>query len=517
MGSRNRLVLNRSTQESSFAKTVPNHRRQVVLAISKLFSSGWLTDFRTFLQLARGLYSSGLYSSGLYSNGTHLSPMPACGPRARVLSIDPLESRELFAVLSGLVYEDVNRDNLFDPKIDLPAAHQLVFVDQNGNGLYDTDEMSGLSNANGVAEFSLNFGNWGTILPVPRLQDALQTSTDNSSGLYVPLSVAAFDTVFRGEDSFDPLARLSGGTSDWLILPSTAEGEDDIAGNNVTVRTSSLNENESLTVEVGEIFLFGQTPPETWVWFVSDERFEVIGNKIFNKADSPIDFEQEPKVVMVVEGFDNSAIGPASSESLKTTITINILDRNDVPTGLFLNGNTVLERLAGATVGAIQVIDQDVGEAFEYFVSDDRFEIVGSILKLREGVAVFFDSEPLIEVTISARSVLDPAHFIESLAEIEVLANPTPWTNGISPFDVNGDGYINATDPLIIINLLNSVGGTVTLPAVATSRPTQSRPDYVDVNGDGVVGAIDALIVINRLRRSGTGSNNNGGSTGSNN
>jgi hypothetical protein len=250
---------------------------------------------------------------------------------------------------------------------------------------------------------------------------------------------------------------------------------------------------------------------------VSDERFEVIGNKIFNKADSPIDFEQEPKVVMVVEGFDNSAIGPASSESLKTTITINILDRNDVPTGLFLNGNTVLERLAGATVGAIQVIDQDVGEAFEYFVSDDRFEIVGSILKLREGVAVFFDSEPLIEVTISARSVLDPAHFIESLAEIEVLANPTPWTNGISPFDVNGDGYINATDPLIIINLLNSVGGTVTLPAVATSRPTQSRPDYVDVNGDGVVGAIDALIVINRLRRSGTGSNNNGGSTGSNN
>jgi|GEM_PF-2211832 len=507
MGSRNRLALDYSTRGTSSAESASKQCRQVVVAVSKLFSSGWLTDFRTFLQLA----------SCLCSKRVRLSPMPAYATRARNLRIDPLESRELFAVLSGLVYEDINRDNLFDPKTDLPAAHQLVFVDQNGNGLFDTDEISGLSNANGVAEFSLNFGNWGTILPVPRLQDVLQNSADNNYGLYVPLSVAAFDTVFRGEDTFDPLARLSGGVSDWLILANTAEGEDDTTGDSVTVSTSSLNENETLTVQVGEIFLFGQTPPETWVWFVSDDRFEVIGNKIYNKANSPIDFEHEPKVVMVVEGFDNSAFGPASSESLKTTITINIIDRNDIPTGLFLNGNTVLERLAGATVGSIRVIDQDVGEAFEYFVSDDRFEIVGSILKLREGVALFFDSEPLVEVTLSARSLLDPLHFIESLAEIEVLPNPTPWTNGISPFDVNGDGVLNAMDPLIIINLLNSAGGTVNLPAVATSRPAQSRPDYVDVNGDGVVGAIDALIVINRLRRSGTGSNNNGGSTGSNN
>lgn len=507
MGSRNRIVLNSSTRQSGCGGEASKHRRRVVVAIGKFFSSDWLAEFRTFLQSARGLYSK----------GSHFSTMPAYANRSRVLSVDPLENRELFAVLSGLVYEDINRDNQFDPKIDLPAAYQLVFVDQNGNGLFDTGEMSGLSDASGVAEFSLDFGNWGTILSVPRLQDVLQNSAVNKTSLYVPLSVAAFDTVFRGEDAFDPLARLSGGISDWLILANTAEGEDDTTGDIVSVTASSLNENETLTVQVGEIYLFGQTPPETWVWFVSDERFEVIGNKIFNKAGSPIDFEQEPKVVMVVEGFDNSAIGPASSESLKKTITIDIIDRNDVPTGLFLNGNTVVERLAGATVGTIRVIDQDIGEAFEFFVSDDRFEIVDSILRLRDGVALFFDSEPFVEVTISARSLLDPLHFIESLAEIEVLANPTPWTNGISPFDVNGDGFLNATDPLIIINLLNSAGGTVTLPVVATSRPAQSRPDYVDVNGDGVVGAIDALIVINRLRRSGAGSNNNGGSTGSNN
>jgi hypothetical protein len=176
--------------------------------------------------------------------------------------------------------------------------------------------------------------------------------------------------------------------------------------------------------------------------------------------------------------------------------------------------------LAGATVGPVQVVDQDSGEAFAYTVSDRRFEIVGGMLKLRSDVALLHASEPFVDLVISARSLFDPTHYVEAAARIDVLANPTPWTNGISPLDVNDDGVISATDALIIINILNSSGGSLALPSIATSRGARSTPDYVDVNGDGNVGALDALIVINRIRRDNSmgtagGEGNGGSSTGS--
>ena len=446
-----------------------------------------------------------------YSAGAPLLAINAANSAAaRVMRIDTLESRELFAVLSGLVFEDVDRNGLYDPTTDVPAVQQLVFLDQNGNFLFDAGEASVLSNQSGVAEFRLDFGSWGSILPAPRLQDNLSTPiTGNDSTRstivlagFAPLSVTAFDTVFRGDEVFNSQARLTGGLSEWLVLPSFGEGEDDLDNGGLTVQTTPLVENQTTSAEVGEIFLDGQTPPDGWLWFVSDPRFEVIGNKIVSKADTPVDHEQEPEIVMVVEGVDTEVIGPASSSSQRATITLTVADQNDAPSGIHLRGGTVLERLAGATVGSVRVLDQDLNESYEMFVSDQRFEIVGSILKLRSDIALIFDLEPYVDLTISARSLSEPSQLIESFARIEVLPNPTPWTNITSPLDVNGDDIINAIDALIIINHLNNNGGPQALPGIATSRTTRGTPDYIDVNGDGSVGAIDALIVINRIRRS---------------
>lgn len=434
----------------------------------------------------------------------------ANGSSGRVMRIDALESRELFAVLSGLVFEDLDRNGLYDPATDVPAIQQLVFLDQNGNFLFDAGEASVLSDQSGVAEFRLDFGSSGTILPVPRLQDQLSTPVTGSDPTrstivlagFAPLSVAAFDTVFRGDEVFNPQARLAGGLSEWLVLPSFGEGEDDLDNSGITVQTTPLPENQTTATEVGAIFLNGETPPDSWLWFVSDPRFEVIGNKIVSKADNPVDHEQEPEIVMVVEGVDTDVVGPASSSSQRTTVTLTVSDQNDSPSGIYLSGGTVLERLAGATVGPVRVIDQDLNESYEMFVSDQRFEIVGSVLKLRSDIALIFDLEPYVDLTISARSLSQPSELIESFARIEVLPNPTPWTNITSPLDVNGDEIINAIDALIIINHLNNNGGPQALPGIATSRTTRGTPDYIDVNGDGNISAIDALIVINRIRRS---------------
>lgn len=513
MGSRN-TIISTSTRKSANASVTAKRRRLVTISVPKEACGQWLAEFQNVLkQIAQ--FSNALPSA---------SPLGLSPSRTRVLCIDALESRELFAVLSGLVFEDANRDNRFDPSVDIPAAHQLVFLDQNGNNLIDVGEPQILSDESGVAEFHLDFGAWGTILPAPRVQDlyfSTPAKSDVSTG-YVPLSVAAFDTVFRNDDSFDPMARLSGGLTDWLIVRSSPEGEEDLDGNGLSVNAKPLNENESESSEVGEILLYGEAPPEGWVWFVSDERFEVVGNKIYTKPGTPVDYEQEPEIVLVVEGFDNSVPSPNSSSTQKATVTLTVLDQNDIPTGIYLNGESVIERVAGAVVGPVQVIDQDSGEPFAYSVSDQRFEIVRGVLKLRADVALFQESEPFVDLVISARSTLEPSHVIEAAARIEVLANPTPWTNVLSPVDVNNDGVISATDALIIINILNSSGGSLVLPAVASSRGPRSFPDYVDVNGDGNVGALDALIVINHIRRDnaiGTagGGNNGGGTTGSGN
>ena len=479
----------------------------------------WFADLRTMLEqfIHMSSTTAAFSRSGIRMAGT------------RVMRIDSLESRELFAVLSGLVFEDVNGDNLFDPSSESPAAHQWVFLDQNGNRLLDESEPSIMSDSSGIAEFHLDFGSWGTILPVPRLAGMLPAANLGSSdpgSSYPLLSVAAFDTVFRGEVNFDPTARLMGGMTDWLIIPADDEGEgDEGEGDNhrdwLTVVTQPLKENSITSTEVGEILLYSQTPPEGWVWWVSDERFEVVGNKIYTKADQPLDFELEQEVVMIVEGFDNSVPNPTSASSQKTTITLTVVDQNDPPTGIFLSGTSVLERVSGAHIGPVQVVDQDSSEQFAYSVSDQRFEIVGGVLKLRADFALLRETEPIVDLVISARSLLDPSHYVEAVAQIEVLANRTPWTNSAQPVDVNSDGVTNAIDALIIINILNASGGSLVLPAVASPLGPRNTPVYVDVNGDGTVGAMDALIVINKLRRanvtSSSGGSNNGGSTGSDN
>ncbi|MCM2371003.1 tail fiber protein [Aporhodopirellula aestuarii] len=69
-------------------------------------------------------------------------------------------------------------------------------------------------------------------------------------------------------------------------------------------------------------------------------------------------------------------------------------------------------------------------------------------------------------------------------------------------FDVNGDGFITAVDPLQVINKLNSQdnqSGEPTSDQDSQTRKYISHLDYADVNADGYVTALDALMIINLL------------------
>jgi hypothetical protein len=84
------------------------------------------------------------------------------------------------------------------------------------------------------------------------------------------------------------------------------------------------------------------------------------------------------------------------------------------------------------------------------------------------------------------------------------LGNPTGngnvSTNPGNELDVNNDGFVTPIDALLVINHMNSSGGT-------TQAPTNGfiTAPFLDVNNDGFVSPIDALMVINYLNSGGEG------------
>lgn len=96
---------------------------------------------------------------------------------------------------------------------------------------------------------------------------------------------------------------------------------------------------------------------------------------------------------------------------------------------------------------------------------------------------------------------------IESLEQRALLAIDTASLAGsFSALDTSQDGYVTAVDALLIINELNRTGGGPLAPAAssaaganglaAASTPTHNP---LDVDGDGYLSATDAILVINKL------------------
>ncbi|WP_421982980.1 cadherin domain-containing protein [Roseibium sp.] len=66
------------------------------------------------------------------------------------------------------------------------------------------------------------------------------------------------------------------------------------------------------------------------------------------------------------------------------------------------NTAALSENSAGAIVGALSVSDPDNDDVHTYAVSDDRFEVLGGTLKLKDGVSIDFESDPSVKVTVTA-------------------------------------------------------------------------------------------------------------------
>jgi Ca2+-binding RTX toxin-like protein len=96
-----------------------------------------------------------------------------------------------------------------------------------------------------------------------------------------------------------------------------------------------------------------------------------------------------------------SSDGSTNSE----TFTIGVTNVNEAPTSISLSSATVNEGTAGAdgvVIGTLTVADPDALDTATLTVDDTRFEVVGGQLKLKATASLNFETEPNIEVIVTA-------------------------------------------------------------------------------------------------------------------
>lgn len=194
---------------------------------------------------------------------------------------------------------------------------------------------------------------------------------------------------------------------------------------------------------------------------------------------------------LVVQAYDGR------SWSTPQTVGIQIQAVNDAPVGLLYSGVLAIpENRPGYVLGSLSIIDPDANEVFDYAVSDSRFEIAGSTLKVRDTALIPYQAPGWIDLTLTARSRTN-GDSIERPERIFIVKDPTPFHNDDNPADVDRDGSITPLDPLVIINYINTNGsGQIKPPGEG-----EASNDF-DVDGDGQVSPLDILIIINALNQS---------------
>lgn len=383
-------------------------------------------------------------------------------------------------------------------------------------------------------------------LSIPPQNGRLVPATDGSWE-YVP------NLNFFGEDSAKLVVYDGQQASELVVRWNVAPVPD--APSAIVVGDYSLPENAPHGTLVGTITIIDPDLEGSFEITTSDARFQILsGNLYFVTGE--LDFETEPQI-----SFSITALDLYSNFAISTSATVSIIDVNEKPLALRFDGGQVPENEPGAVAGTLSVVDPDVNSDYAFYVFDSRFTVEGQTLKLLDGVALDYELEPEIDLTVAAT---DGAHEIFQVIKIHVIdrndssattssvvldarqleelkpgapvgtvsvANPK---DGLYQFSVSDGRFefignllklredehvtVKADNPLsLTVTARGDAGdrasGVFAITIIANQSPYHNARIPEDVNGDGYVSPIDALIVINGLNQKGTHPVPTGGTT----
>ncbi len=208
-----------------------------------------------------------------------------------------------------------------------------------------------------------------------------EQAPQSEGGLRAPASTAKTNNGGAADpDSSDDRAPVNEAPTD-IELSDDTVGENDAGAVVATLSSTDPDADDTATYSIAED---------------PSGLFEVVGDELRLKDGVSLDYEAQNSYEITLQVEDSEG------NTYTETVTINVADLNEGPTDLTLSGDSINENEAGAVVGSLSAFDPDAGDTLEFFVSDDRFEIVGDQLRVKEGVSFDHESADAIDVTITA-------------------------------------------------------------------------------------------------------------------
>ena len=158
------------------------------------------------------------------------------------------------------------------------------------------------------------------------------------------------------------------------------------------------------------------------------------------------------------------------------TVAVTVVPENDAPSGIALSHAAVNEETPGAHIGVLSAIDPEGGVTFS--VSDPRFEVVGNLLKLRDGIAIDRESLPGGKLIMFATATDDGG--LRTFADIHLVVNDIDEGTTISGFNAAG-GDVLDFDAVMTGGMRNLFGWNV----IANPFGTEPGGGYLHLRQDG--------------------------------
>ncbi|MCY2991123.1 MAG: dockerin type I domain-containing protein [Planctomycetota bacterium] len=217
------------------------------------------------------------------------------------------------------------------------------------------------------------------------------------------------------------------------------------APTNITLSANVVAENAPGAI-IGNVTVSDPDAGDTHALTVSDSRFEIVGGQLKLKAGQSLDFHTAPSVSLNILAQD------AGGLELTKPFSIVVTNVNVAPTDITLSGNTLAEQTASAPVGSVAVTDPNPGDTHTLTVSDSRFEIVSSQLKLKAGQTLDFETAPSVSLNITATDA-GGLNLTKAFTILVIDVNETPTSIALDPATVDehltgaGIGWLSAVDP----------------------------------------------------------------------
>jgi hypothetical protein len=202
----------------------------------------------------------------------------------------------------------------------------------------------------------------------------------------------------------------------------------------------------------------------------------------------------------------------ANSSSTFDDFVITVDDTNDAPTDITLDNTNVDENDDGAVIGNLGVVDPDTADTHTWSVSDTRFEIVGTQLRLKTGLSLDKESEPIVNLTITATD-MSGSNYVEAFVITVENVNEAPIAD-VDNYSVTAGNSLIITasgvllgdddpdgDMLTAVLLVGPSRGTLTLNADGSFTYTpvagfNGTDFFVYQASDGLTSSASTLVTI---------------------